>query len=59
MNEYQVELFLQECLSEICCDIITFDSPEFLFHNIKPEFIISQLAKKLVDKEQELAQLLF
>lgn len=59
MNEYQVEQLIKECFSEVSCDIITFDSLEFLFHNIKPEFIISQLAKKLVDKESELVKLLF
>lgn len=59
MNKDKVEQLILECLGEVSQDIITYDSLEFLFHNIKPEFIISQLAKKLVNKEKELAQLLF
>jgi len=59
MNQDKVEQLLKDCMKEVSQEIICHDSLDFLFHNIQPEFIISQLAKKLVEKENELAQLLF
>ena len=59
MDKEAVEQLILDCLSEVSQDIVAHDSLEFLFHNIKPAFIVEQLARKLVEKENELAHLLF
>lgn len=59
MDKTEVELLLLKCLEETCNETFGHFSLEYMFNSTKPEFIISQLAKKLVDKEKELARLLF
>lgn len=59
MDKTEVELLLLKCLEETCNESFGHFSLEFMFNTHKPEFIISQLAKKLVEKENDLAQLLF